>query len=55
MQSEMQIKMPCTVLHTLSRHHILMEMIRVVKHQLPEATELIDVNQLTRLALPHLE
>lgn len=54
-RSEMKIKMPCTVLHSLPRHHVLLEMIRAVKHQLPEATELIDVNQLTRLALPHPE
>ena len=51
MRSEVQIKMLCTVLHTLPRHHLLMEMVRAVKHQMPEVTELMDVHQLIRLEI----
>lgn len=52
MRSEIQIKMQCTVLHTLPRHHVIMEMVRAVKHQMLEVTELVDVHQLIRLILP---
>ena len=37
-RSEIQIRMPCTVLHTLPRHHLLMEIVRAIKHQMPEVT-----------------
>ena len=55
MRSEIRIKISCTVLHTLPRHHLLMEMVRALKHQISEVTELIDIDQLIRLVLPHLE
>lgn len=52
MRSEVWIKLPCTVLHSLPRHHLLMEMVRAIKHQISEVTELMDVYQLIRLVLP---
>ena len=54
-QSEIPIRMPCTILHGLTRRHLLVEMVRALKHQLPEATELMDVHQLIHLFLPHHE
>ena len=54
-QSEIPIRMSCTILHGLTRHHLLVEMVRALKHQLPEATELMDVHQLIHLFLPHRE
>ena len=54
-QSEIPIRMPCTILHSLPHNHLLVEMVRALKHQLLEATELMDVHQLIHLFLPHRE
>ena len=44
MQSEIPIKMSCTILHGLSRHHLLVKMVRALKDHLPDANELMDID-----------